>query len=92
MSDKSVYSNPKYYEFAFSFRNIPKEVDVFEKSIALYSRIPVKEIFEIGCGNSLSIRHTYQKLFRSLHGRISRPKAIYSDYPYFSGLIPRIPI
>ena len=47
MSDKSVYSNPKYYEIAFSFRNIPKEVDVFEKSIALYSRIPVKEIFEI---------------------------------------------
>jgi eukaryotic-like serine/threonine-protein kinase len=36
----------------------------------------------------VNIGHTYQKLFRSLHGRISRPKAIYSDYPWEFGTYP----
>lgn len=47
-----VYDYPRYYEIAFSFRNIPKEVDIFEKSISKYSQISVKNILEIGCGNS----------------------------------------
>lgn len=50
MSD--LYANPKYYEIAFSFRDIVKEADVFQKSISMYSKIPVKTVLEIGCGNS----------------------------------------
>lgn len=48
---QSLYENPKYYEIAFSFRNIPAEVDVFEESIKQFSRIPVKRMLDIGCGN-----------------------------------------
>ena len=47
-----VYDNPKYYEIAFSFRNIPKEVDFIEQLIAKESKIPVKTFLEIASGNS----------------------------------------
>jgi SAM-dependent methyltransferase len=47
-----VYDNPKYYEIAFSFRDIPAEVDVFEECFKRFSQIPVKSVFELGCGNS----------------------------------------
>ncbi len=45
-----VYQNPKYYEIAFSFRDIVGEVDVFEDVIRKYSLIPVSKMFELGCG------------------------------------------
>lgn len=48
----NLYDNPKYYEAAFSFRNIPNEVDVFEECFKRFSRIPVKLVLELGCGNS----------------------------------------
>ena len=45
-----VYHNPRYYELAFSFRDIPAEVDVCEALIKQYSRIPVSQVLELGCG------------------------------------------
>lgn len=50
MSD--IYENPRYYDMAFSWRNIPAETDVFEESIRRYSRIPVRHALELACGNS----------------------------------------
>ncbi len=47
-----VYDNPKYYEIAFSFRDIPAETDVFEECFRRFSRVPVKSVLELGCGNS----------------------------------------
>ena len=47
-----LYDSPRYYEIAFSFRNIQKEVHVFEECFKRYSRIPVKSVLELGCGNS----------------------------------------
>lgn len=46
-----LYDNPKYYEIAFSFRNITAEVDVFEECFKRFSQIPVKSVLELGCGN-----------------------------------------
>jgi SAM-dependent methyltransferase len=45
-----VYRNPKYYDIAFSFRDIEREVDVFERIIKKYSHIPVSRVLELGCG------------------------------------------
>ena len=45
-----VYNNPKYYEIAFSYRDIPAEVDVLEQVIEQYSHIPVSTVLELGCG------------------------------------------
>lgn len=46
-----LYDNPKYYEIAFSFRNIPAEVDLFEECFKRFSEVPVKSLLELGCGN-----------------------------------------
>ncbi len=48
----SIYGFPQYYEIAYSYRNIPAEVDVMEEAIRKYSRIPVHTVLELACGNS----------------------------------------
>lgn len=50
-----VYKNPKYYEIAFSFRDIAAEVDVLEQVIKQYSHIPVSTVLELGCGPALHL-------------------------------------
>ena len=45
-----VYRNPRYYEIAFSFRDIPAEVDVIQELIRRHSRIPVSTVLELACG------------------------------------------
>lgn len=47
----NLYDSPKYYEIAFSFRNIRSEVDLFEECFKRFSQIPVRSILELGCGN-----------------------------------------
>jgi len=49
---QDLYNHPKYYEIAFSFRDIPVEVNAFEECIKRFSQIPVKSVLELGCGNS----------------------------------------
>ncbi len=45
-----VYSAPRYYEIAFSFRDIPHEVDVLEECMRRFSRADVRRVLELGCG------------------------------------------
>lgn len=47
-----IYQLPHYYEIAFSFRDIPREVDVLEEAARRFAEIPVKSFLEVGCGNS----------------------------------------
>jgi len=47
-----LYNHPEYYEIAFSFRDIPAEVDLFERCFAMYSKTQVKSVLELGAGNS----------------------------------------
>jgi SAM-dependent methyltransferase len=46
-----VYNYPRYYEIAFSFRDIAAEVGVMEECMRRFSKIPVKTVLELGCGN-----------------------------------------
>lgn len=48
MSD--VYSVPRYYEIAFSYRDVPKEVDVLEECMRRHSRAEMKRVLDLGCG------------------------------------------
>lgn len=48
----SIYSFPQYYEIAYSYRDLKAEADVLEEAISKYSRIPVKTVLELACGNS----------------------------------------
>lgn len=47
-----LYSYPRYYEIAFSFRDIRREVDLFEECFRRYSQIPVRRVLDLGCGPS----------------------------------------
>jgi len=47
-----LYDYPSYYEVAFSFRDIGREVDFFERCIEKFSKVKVKEVLDIGCGPS----------------------------------------
>ena len=49
---KAVYDEPRYYEIAFSYRDIGAEVDTFEQCFSRYAGISIKSILEIGSGNS----------------------------------------
>ena len=49
---KTVYEHPRYYEIAFSYRDIGAEVDTFEQCFQKYAELSVKSILEVGCGNS----------------------------------------
>jgi len=48
----NLYDYPFYYEVAFGFRNISREVDFFEQCIKKFSKIKVKKVLDIGCGPS----------------------------------------
>jgi len=47
-----LYDNAFYYDVAFGFRDIRREVDFFELCIKKFSKIEVKKVLDIGCGPS----------------------------------------
>ncbi|MEW5870735.1 MAG: class I SAM-dependent methyltransferase [Chloroflexota bacterium] len=61
-----VYQNPKYYEIAFSYRDLAAEVDVFEQAIRQYSRIPVSAVLELGCGHAPHLAELARRSYRYL--------------------------
>ncbi len=59
-----VYKCPIYYDIAFSFRDIKKEVDFIEKCVRKFSKIKVKNILEIGCGNSPYLEELHKRGYK----------------------------
>ena len=51
-----IYCQARYYEIAFGFVNIKKQVDLLEKFIKKYSRVKVKTILDIACGPAEQLR------------------------------------
>lgn len=47
-----LYDDPKYYELAFSYRDIAAEVAVFDALIARFSGTAVRRVLEIACGHA----------------------------------------
>jgi SAM-dependent methyltransferase len=60
----TLYDHPKYYEIAFSFRDIAAEVDLFEESFNRFSRIPVRSVLELGCGPSPHMEELARRGYR----------------------------
>jgi SAM-dependent methyltransferase len=48
----SLYNHPRYYDIGFSFRDIAKEVDVFEETFCRYSEVTVRRVLELASGVS----------------------------------------
>jgi SAM-dependent methyltransferase len=81
MEDENVsglYDNPKYYEIAFSFRDIPTEVNVFEECIKRFSQISVKSVLELACGNSPHMEELVKRGYQYTGLDLSVPMLEYS--------------
>lgn len=73
-----VYDNPKYYEIAFSFRDIPKEIDFIEQVIAKESKTPVKTFLEIASGNSPHMQELCKRGYGYIGLELSKQMIKYS--------------
>jgi len=86
---KSIYNYPRYYEIAFSYRDIRKEVNFLEKCIHRYSKIKVKNILEIACGPApylielLTHGYNYTGLDQNqrMLNYICRDRTVFCPYP-----------
>lgn len=74
-----LYDHPEYYEIAFSFRDIRAEVDVFEECFSRFSRIPVKSVLELGCGNSPHMVELARRGYRYTGLDLSQAMLAYSE-------------
>jgi SAM-dependent methyltransferase len=74
-----VYSNPEYYEIAFSFRDIAAEVDVFEQFIEQYSQIPVATVLELGCGHAPHLTELARRGYQYIGLDLSSPMLEYAQ-------------
>jgi SAM-dependent methyltransferase len=76
---KKVYDNPEYYEIAFSYRDIPLEVDFLEKLIKKHSKIPVKTFFELASGNSPHMEELCRRGYKYIGLEINSEMADYAE-------------
>jgi SAM-dependent methyltransferase len=61
-----VYTEPLYYEVAFSFFNPKRQVDCFEEIIKRFSRIKVNRFLDIACGPSLQLREIARRGYEAV--------------------------
>jgi SAM-dependent methyltransferase len=73
-----VYDHPKYYEVAFSFRNIPREVDLFEECIRRYAKVSVKTFLELACGNGPHLNELLSRHYRYIGLDLNEPMLEYT--------------
>ena len=45
-----IYNKPEYYDIAFDFIDIKKQIDLFEEFIKRFSRVKVRRVLDLGCG------------------------------------------
>src|SRR5262249_25434717 len=60
----NVYQRPQYYEIAFSFRDLGKEVDFFEAALRKFSQVKVQSVFELGAGTCPYLDEWHQRRYR----------------------------
>jgi SAM-dependent methyltransferase len=61
-----IYKHPLYYEVAFSFFDVRKQVDTFEAIIKKFSRIKVRRFLDIACGPSLQLREIAKRGYNAV--------------------------
>lgn len=60
----NVYQHPQYYEIAFSFRDLCREIDFFEATIRKFSQVKVRSVFELGAGTCPYLEEWHQRGYR----------------------------
>jgi SAM-dependent methyltransferase len=61
-----IYRNPLYYEIAFSFFDVKKQVDTFELIIREFSKITVRRFLDVACGPSLQLREIARRGYEAV--------------------------
>lgn len=59
-----LYDYPKYYEAAFSFRDIPEEAAFIKTVIDHYSVVPITTVLEIACGHGPHVGELVQRGYK----------------------------
>jgi SAM-dependent methyltransferase len=62
----SVYDCPKYYEIAFSYQEVKRQVDYFETLIAKYCRRKARRFLDIACGPSPQLREIARRGYEAV--------------------------
>ncbi len=62
----SVYDQPLYYEIAFSYQEVKKQVDFFEEVAKKYSNAPMKRFLDICCGHSPQLRELARRGYEAV--------------------------
>jgi len=60
------YKYPGYYEIAFSFFDVKKQVDTFEVLIKKFSKIKVRRFLDLACGPSLQLREIARRGYEAI--------------------------
>jgi SAM-dependent methyltransferase len=74
----NVYQRPQYYEIAFSFRDLRKEVDFFEAAIRKFSAIKVRSVSELGAGICPYLQEWHRRGYRCFGLDASREMIAFS--------------
>lgn len=61
-----IYKHPLYYEIAFSFFDVKKQVDAFEQVIKKTSKVEVRRFLDIACGTSLQLRELARRGYEAV--------------------------
>jgi SAM-dependent methyltransferase len=70
-----IYEHPLYYEVAFSFFDVKKQIDAFETIINKFSKVKAKRFLDIACGPSLQLREIARRGYEAV-GLDSAPQML----------------
>ena len=61
-----IYRHPLYYEVAFSFFDVKKQIDTFEEIVSRFSKIKANRFLDIACGPSLQLREIAKRGYEAV--------------------------
>jgi SAM-dependent methyltransferase len=76
---ESLYDQPEYYDLAFSWRDMAKEVDLFEECFRRFSGIPVKRVLELASGTSPHLEELARRGYAYTGLDLSRAMVLWSE-------------
>ena len=62
----SVYDYPQYYEIAFSYQEVKRQIDYFETLIEKYCKRKARRFLDIGCGPSPQLREISRRGYEAV--------------------------
>jgi SAM-dependent methyltransferase len=71
----NIYEHPLYYEIAFSFFDVKKQIDAFEELISKFMNRKAGRFLDVACGPSLQLREIVKRGYEAV-GLDSSPKML----------------